>query len=585
MRDWRTACPGWEARLLAGQSLVPDLPLFRTEADRAVRVFDRLRIPDVPGKPRFKEAIGDWFRDIVAALFGSYDARRNVRMIQEVFLLVSKKNSKSTGAAGIMVTAAIMCRRPEAELVLIAPTKVIADISFRQASGMIKADPKLATLFHLQRNTRTITHRVSGVTIQIKAADTDTITGGKQYGTLVDETHVFAAKAKAADIFIEARGALAAHPDGFLIQITTQSKDPPAGVFKSELAKARDVRDGKLDRPILPVLYEFPKHMAQGGTWKERRYWPLVNPNLGRSVSEDFLARELATAEREGPGQLALFASQHFNVEIGLALRSDRWPGAEHWQKRADPKLTLEAVLERSEVVVIGIDGGGLDDLFGLVVLGRAKAPASRQPAGDDAEGGAADAAELLRRQWFAWGHAWCHKGVLERRQSIAPTLLDFEKAGELTIVGDELEDISAIIEIVRQVNDRGLLASVAVDPAGIGELVDALAAIGVTQEGKQVVGAPQGYAMMNAIKTAERKLANGTLWHSGSGLMAWAVGNLKIEPTATAIRATKQHAGDAKIDPVMALFDAVTVMSTNPEPPAWARASPWEDEAYQYQG
>ena len=48
---------------------------------------------------------------------------------------------------------------------------------------------------------------------------------------------------------------------------------------------------------------------------------------------------------------------------------------------------------------------------------------------------------------------------------------------------------------------------------------------------------------------------------------MAWCVGNIKIEPTATGIRATKQNAGDAKIDPAMALFDAVTVMSRNPEP------------------
>ena len=44
------------------------------------------------------------------------------------------------------------------------------------------------------------------------------------------------------------------------------------------------------------------------------------------------------------------------------------------------------------------------------------------------------------------------------------------------------------------------------------------------------------------------------------------AVGNVKIEPTATAIRATKQNAGDAKIDPWMAAMDAVTVMSRNPE-------------------
>ena len=87
-----------------------------------------------------------------------------------------------------------------------------------------------------------------------------------------------------------------------------------------------------------------------------------------------------------------------------------------------------------------------------------------------------------------------------------------------------------------------------------------------ITVENELLKGAPQGYAMMNAIKTTERKLTNRTLKHAPSKLMDWCVGNLKIEPTATAIRATKQNAGDAKIDPVMALFDAVTFMSLNPE-------------------
>lgn len=46
---------------------------------------------------------------------------------------------------------------------------------------------------------------------------------------------------------------------------------------------------------------------------------------------------------------------------------------------------------------------------------------------------------------------------------------------------------------------------------------------------------------------------------------MRWCVPNLKIEPTATGIRATKQSAGDAKIDPAMAMFNAVTLMARNP--------------------
>jgi len=534
--------PDWQERLLAGQSLVPALPLDKALATKALGVFKKLRLPDVIGTPRIGDCGGEWFWPVVEAMFGSYDINLERRLIQEYFLLVPKKNGKSTNAAALMVTAIILNRRPEAEFMFLAPTIEVAGISFRQARGIIKQDEKLNERFHIQDNIRRITRRGSGAFLQIKSADVDVVTGGKPLGTLIDETHVFASKAKAADIFVEIRGALAARPDGFLIQITTQSKAPPAGVFRAELQRARDVRDGKLrlPKPLLPVLYELPRKLAEGNGWKEEKYWPLINPNIGHSVDIDFLRSSLMDVERKGPADMALFASQHFNVEIGLALRADYWAGAEHWLKQTNIALTLSEILERSETVVVGIDGGGLDDLFGLCVLGRCK----------------------KTKDWLAWSHAWCHAGVLARRQSIASTLQDFANANELTIVNDELDDVSEIVGLIKSINERNLLAAVSVDPAGIGEFVDALAEINITPENKKVLGAPQGYAMMNAIKTTERKLVNGTLWHNGSGLMRWAVGNVKIEPTATAIRATKMNAGDLKIDPVMALFNAVTVMT-----------------------
>lgn len=529
---------------MTGRSLVPELPLYPDEVQKALDIFTLLKLPDVSGQPRLGDVCGGWMLDIVSALFGSFDRASNKRHIGEYFLLVPKKNSKSTSAAAIMLTAVLMNRRPEAEFIFVAPTIEIAGISFRQARGMIRAEPKLLEVFQIRDNFRTIVHRVTQASLKILAMDADIITGTKATGILIDETHVFSTKPHANDLFLEMRGAQAARPDGFMLQISTQSKAPPQGVFRSELARARDVRDGKLELPrkLLPILYELPPRLASD--WENEAYWPLVNPNLGRSVDIDFLRSSLIDSRRKGPGEMALFASQHMNVEIGQLLRGDRWAGSEFWDKQTDEKLTLEQVIEQSETIVVGVDGGGLDDLFAICTLGRSR---------DDPQ------------KWLSWSHAWCHESVLQRRQTIAATLQDFAALGELTIISDELDDIGAIVEIVKTIKERGKLAAVAVDPAGIGSLVDALATVQVTIEGKQVIGAPQGYQMMNAIKSAERKLANGTLWHSKSDLMKWCCANLKIENTATAIRATKQNAGDAKIDGMMALFDAVTVMQASP--------------------
>lgn len=554
---WDTSCPNHEFRLLHGLPLVPDLPLYREEADRALRIFKRLRIPDVIGTPRMGDATGDWVFRIVEALFGSYDEETNRRMIQELFILVPKKNSKSSTAAMIMLTAILVNRRPAAEFLLIAPTKQIADIAFKQISGAIRLDSTLSDIFHCQQHIRTITHIgtllgsedddgngiTSNASIVIKAADTDVITGSKSTGILIDETHVFAKKAKAADIFVEIRGALAARPDGFMIQITTQSKDPPTGVFKDELRIARDVRDGKLSLPLLPVLYELPLELSKDGGWKKPDHWPLVNPNMGRSVDEQFLRNELTKAETKGLEAMALLASQHFNVEIGLSLRSDRWAGADYWLQAADETLTLEVILDRSECVTVGIDGGGADDLLGMAIIGR----------------------EIGTRRWLHWAHAWAHPIALERRKENISSYRQFEEEGDLTVIEDYPEDLMGVVALVERIKNLGLLGGVGVDTIGLAGVVEALADIEVTQENSLLFGIGQGYVLTGAIKGLERKLIDGSFVHGGRAMMNWCVGNAKVEPTKNAFLITKQASGLAKIDPLMATFDAAKVMERNP--------------------
>ena len=556
---WATANPFWADQFARRMPLLPTFPLLRDpetsfaqEAARARRIFGRLRIPDVIGSPCMAEAVGEWFFAIVEALLGSYDVETNRRLIQEVFLLVPKKNGKSSLAAALMLTALIMNRRPEAEFLLVAPTKEIANIAFRQARGTIKLDETLSKLFHVQNHTRTITRIVDGSTMQIKAADTDTITGSKQIGTLIDETHVFAKRANAADVFVEIRGALAARPDGFVFQITTQSKDPPAGVFRTELNKARAVRDGSLVLPLLPVLYELPGELRTTDCWKRREYWPRLNPNLGRSVDEEFLARELMTAETGGVEQLTLFASQHFNVEIGVGLTSDHWPGARHWEKNGDPTLTLAAVLDRADLVTIGIDGGGLDDLLAIAVIGRVR---------EDRDGKPAD-------RWLVWVHAWAHRSVLDLRKQDAPKLLDLEAAGDLTLVDDLAEAYADLAEIVSGAYETGTLAKIGLDPAGVKLIVDEIRrALGLTDDGGQddedrlIEGVTQGFRLQGTIKSVESKLDSFLITHCAQPLMAWSVGNARVKVSGNAILVTKQASGTGKIDPLMAIFDAADRM------------------------
>lgn len=539
---WSTACPDWEKRIVNRESLIPFKPLFPEQAKRALDIFKSLKMVDVLGQPTFGEACAPWVFDFVAAIFGAYDENTGKQLINEFFLLISKKNGKSTIAAAIMITALILNMRHSAELLILAPTKEVADNSYKPASDIVKASPELSRFLKTSDHIREIKHLNTNATLKVVAAENDTVTGKKASFVLIDELWLFGKKEKADNMLKEATGGLVSRPEGFVIYLSTHSDNPPAGVFKKKLEEFRNIRDGVVENHrALGVLYEFPKRFLQNEDYLNPDNFYITNPSLGYSVdAEDLLSKLNKETDEQGR---RVFLAKHLNVEIGQAQRGDRWVGTEFWQRQTDETLTYDSLMERSEVVVVGIDGGGLDDLYGLSLIGRDK----------------------HTKHWLSWSHAWAHESVLERRKSIATVLRDFEKDGDLTIVTDSLNDISQIVEIIDDVKGRGLLACVAVDPAGLGELIENLAELDITPENKQLIGVPQGFGMMNAIKTTERKAAGGTFWHSKSAMMDWCVANLKIEPTATAIRATKQNAGDAKIDPAMAMFDAATVMSRNP--------------------
>lgn len=541
MAQWSTTCMDWEARLVAGESIIPP-PIFPDQAEQALGIFRELRVSDLPGKPTFGECSEEWVFDFVKAIFGGYEADTGNQLIREYGLLISKKNTKSTIAAGIMLTALILCWREDEEHLILAPTKEVADNSFKPAAGMIRADDELSDMFQIQDHIRTITHRVTRNTLKVVAADTDTVSGKKSGRILVDELWLFGKRANAEAMFMEALGGQVSRNEGWVIYLTTQSDEPPAGVFKERLDYWRAVRDGKIDDlKTLGILYEFPERMVESRAYLSPENFYITNPNIGRSVSAEWIADNLRKNQAKTDGTLQQFLAKHLNIEIGLNLRSDRWAGVDFWEQQAQ-HVSFDDLLRRAEVITVGIDGGGLDDLLGFAAVGR------------DAE----------TREWLCWCHAWAHEIAIRRRKSEESRFTDFVKAGDLTIVKRVGQDTEEVAEYVSRIHTAELLDKIGIDPSGVGQILDALIEAEIPADA--VVGISQGWRLGGAIKTTERKLAEGVLVHGGQPVMAWCVGNARVEPKGNAILITKQASGKGKIDPLMALFNAVSLMALNPE-------------------
>lgn len=541
--EWTTARPDWEERIVAKQSLMPCEPLFPEVARIALRIFNELILVDVMDSPKMGEVTLPWVLDFVAAIFGAYDPVEKKRLIREFFLLISKKNTKSTIAAGIMMVALILNDRLSAELIILAPTKEVADNSFNPIRDFIAADPELQEMFNVSEHTKTVTNLGTNATLKVIAAESNAAAGKKASIILIDEVWLFGKKANAESMFREAKGGLASRPEGCVIYLSTMSDEVPCGVFKQLLDYARDVRDGiKIDKGFLPLIYEFPKKLIEADEHLKTENFYITNPNLGASVDLDYLISEFNKVRDAGEESLRDFLAKHLNVEIGMNLRANRWAGAEYWLQQSK-EFTLSKLIDQSDVITAGIDGGGLDDLLGFAVLGR----------------------HAKSRKWWLWNHAWCIRIALERRKENAPKYLDFEKEKSLTIVDSVGPDIDELAQFAKQVYDSGKLDKIGLDPLGLGGLLDGLLAVGIPQE--QMIAVAQGYKLAGYIQTTERKLAEGNLYHAGQDLMTWCAGNARIVMKGNGMMISKQESGTAKIDPLIATFNAVSLMSLNPEP------------------
>lgn len=538
--EYSTACQDWQERLRAGKPIIPP-PIYPDAAEHALRVFKSLRIGDLPGKPTFGEVSYPWVFDFVAAVFGGYNKETGEQLINEYALLISKKNTKSTIAAGIMLTALLTSWRENEEHMIIAPTREVADNSFLAASAMVRADESLSALINISEHRRIMTHHLTNNTLKVVAASVNSLSGKKAGRVLVDELWVFGKHEWAEAMLMEATGGQISRPEGWTIYLTTQSETTPSGVFKNKLEHWRGVRDGTIiDKRVLPIIYEYPQEMIDDGSFCKPENFAISNPNIGASVSGEWLENQLAKVQGRRDGSYQKFIAKHFNVEIRSNLVNNKWAAAEFWNAAAE-KMTLGDLMERSEVCVAGIDGGGLDDLLGFAVIVREKGTG----------------------RWLSWAHAWAHRIVLDRNPSLRTKLLDFVGDGDLSLVDKPGEDVAELVEYIHKLSH--LLprkSAIGVDAAGITAIVDALTEGGVDIE--QIRTVAQGWKLNGAIKTTERMVAGGELVHCGAPIMAWCVQNARVNTNGNAISISKQIS-TGKIDPLMALFDAIVMMGLNP--------------------
>ena len=507
-------------------------------AEKYLNIFNELQITDLIGTPKIKDLPHAWYSDFVKSFFGAVNLDDRTRLIQEFFVLIPKKNAKSTISGLIMLTALIANPYHGAEFALIAASREVVNNAFIPIVECIKANQTLAALFKVYDNgdSKYIKHNKTNAVLRITTPLMKTNQGKKWQGVLIDEVALWQDVKNATSILNEITGNLINKKDAFIIYLTTQSHEAPHGVFKALLNKARAINENGepeiLKTKFLSILYEFSQNEIEQGVHKNPENWHKVNPNLGRSVDFERLKQMQIDAEQAGAEAVREFEAKYLNVEITTQASLDGWIGAEFWTQ-CEKRMTLNKILDKSEYLFIGIDGGGLDDLTGVAVLGIDK-----------------------QGLWHIWAFGYGYKSVMERA-GLAKRLMEFQASNECLIVDRLGDDAIEIGKLIKKIYDTGKLKRIGIDPRGVGDILIEIKRQGTPENLIEQVN--QGVSLMGAEKTLSRKLAQKAVVIAKSDLMRFCVSNAIVEQRGDDYFLSKKSS-QFKIDPLIAIFDAIAL-------------------------
>lgn len=510
--------------------MIPETKDPTGRGERAWQIMRRLPITEGEhaGK-RIGDTAPPWMSRLCRLIFGHTDEAGR-RVLREAFVAIGKKNAKTTFASAIGMTSLLLEEEQRAFVAMLAENRPQARLAFENMVAMVRADEELGERFQIVDFRHTLRYPRTGSKATAIAADMASLVGFNPSLGIVDELHLLGATPKGAALVNQIRTGSVARKEPLLCSFSTAPTERSAGIFESTMAKARRVIAGE---EIDPRFFGWLCMMPEGLDPEDPANWHWSNPSLGHTITLQRLIESRDSAKSD-PEATRAFNSQNLNILPDSSTAEGKWMAPAIWDEAADDLLSLEALIEECAHIAVGTDAGGLDDPSAIAVLG------------ETAEG-----------EHLLWTAQWLSRQGYNKRKTVNP-YDKFIAAGELEIFDGGDADIDGFAEIVKTVAAKpGKLVGIGIDSYGASDVAGALSG-----HGAEVIAVPQSWKLTPAITFFERRLAAGTLRHSGSAMLSWNVGNAVVERRGNAKSISKATiVGPGKIDGLAASLTAAAVL------------------------
>ncbi len=515
-------------------------------ADRAVRWIEHYCKHTVGTLAGQAFILSPWEERTVRQIFG-WKRADGTRRYRIVYIEIARKNGKTTFCAAIAAFLTIRDGEPAAQVFSIAGNAEQARLVFDEATRMVLSNPELhKPTGDVEVFKTSLYVPETGSSFKPLTGKAATKHGLNPSGVIGDEVHVWTDREQ-YDVMQTAVGA---RKQPLQIYITTAGYDRNSICWELH-DTAIKVRDGVLDLPsFLPVIFAADLE----DDWTTPETWRKANPNMGISVSEEYLAEQCKAAQAV-PAQENVFKRLHLNIWTDAA---SRWLRTEDWDAGDRVKFT-PAVLKKLEGATCysGLDLARVSDLSALTHWFPPGNPVS-----DDC--------------WVKLSRFWCPAEDITKRSKALRAPYDvWEREGFIESTPGNITDFAFIEQAILDDFAKYNIMGLGIDRTFAGELVNNLMA-----ENVPLIQVGQGFLSM-AAPTAEleRIVVGHKVLHGGNPISRWCISNTVVRTDPAGNLKPDKERSLEKIDDVAASCNALAVYLAGEQ--SRSAPCPWDDPEF----
>jgi phage terminase large subunit-like protein len=506
-----------------------------------------------------------WQKSFIANLMGwkrRDEHGRKVRRYRESLLYVARKNGKTPTVSGLALLVFFTDEEKGQQDFIAAGEKEQAGALFRHCKGMVEAEPELESRCKIYGGNATagqsksIAREEDHSYLRVISADAPGKHGGNTHLAIIDELHVQPNR-DLVDVF-QTSFASSNRKQPLFICITTADYDRPS-ICNEKYEYACKVRDGIInDQTFLPVIYEVPRDVD----WRDEQHWIKANPNLGVSVSLDYLRRECKRAQ-EIPAYENTFRRLNLNQKTSTAERLIQM----HLWDAGKRNIDLSALKGRE--CYPSLDIGATSDFVALCRLfPHDDAVTVEIPSFDDV-GKPIGSRRIVRRSFTALMTFWLPEEPVKRDHRMQAVIDGWRKEGFIRATPGSSVDYDMVLVDIEELLAPYTFRDFALDRGFQGGQMSTN--LQKKYGDRKIFQFPQGILSMAApFREFLELLSAERLHHAGDPVMRWMVSNVVAERRGNLVKPSKEKSPE-KIDgvtaAVMSIGRALFWSATAPPP------------------